>query len=62
MSGIGPSRHFDAAKQLGCFRSEADIDLGGSRDRSYGNTPSSISGRLSLGGMFAFCLFLRLVV
>jgi hypothetical protein len=28
---IGPFRHFDAAQQLGCFRSEADIDLGGSR-------------------------------
>jgi hypothetical protein len=33
MSPLGPSRHFDAAQQLGRFRSEADIDLGGSRDR-----------------------------
>jgi hypothetical protein len=29
MSPVGPSRHFDAAQQFGCFRSEADIDLGG---------------------------------
>jgi len=40
---------YDAAQQLGRFRSEADIDLGGSRDRIYGCTPSSRSGRLSLG-------------
>jgi hypothetical protein len=31
MSPVGPSRHVAAVQQYGCFRSEADIGLGGSQ-------------------------------
>jgi len=41
-SAFGPSRHFVAVQQFGCFRREADIDLAGTSQKSEIGTPGLI--------------------